>query len=234
MSEWAPKRFWQNATVETEGEGFAVRLDGRPVKTPGKAPLLMPTRAIAENVAAEWQAQDDRIDPRTMPWTRSANSAIDKVAPERIGVRDHLISYAGTDLLCYRAERPESLVERQSKEWDPILDWTEKTFGVRLLVTKGVMPISQNEGSLVSLYREMEAMTDYQITGFYDLVTLSGSYAIGLAAAHGFQTPETLWAASRIDEVWQAEQWGQDDEAEEMARIKESAFLHAASFYHAA
>lgn len=234
MSEWAPKRFWQNATVEAEGEGFAVRLDGRAVKTPGKAALVMPTEEIAINVAAEWQAQEKTIDPRTMPWTRSANSAIDKVAPQRDGVREHLISYAGTDLLCYRAESPDGLVARQSELWDPILDWTEKTFDVRLLVTKGVMPISQSEEALTTLYAAMEEMSDFQITGFYDLVTLSGSFAMALAATHRFQAPAELWNASRADEIWQAEQWGADEEAEEAARIKEEAFLHAASFYHAA
>lgn len=234
MSEWAPKRFWQNATVEAEGEGFAVRLDGRPVKTPGKAPLVMPTEEIAQNVAAEWQAQEKTIDPRTMPWTRSANSAIDKVAPQRDGVREHLISYAGTDLLCYRAEAPEGLVERQAELWDPILEWTEETFGARLLVTRGVMPISQSEGAISTLYRAMEEMSDFQITGFYDLVTLSGSYAMALAATHRLQDPADLWDASRTDEVWQAEQWGVDEEAEEAAGIKKAAFLHAASFYHAA
>jgi len=234
MSEWAPKRFWQNATVEREADAFTVHLDGRPVRTPGKRALLVPTETMAHRIAEEWKAQDDKIDPESMPWTRSANSAIEKVAPERAGVEAHLIDYAGTDLVCYRAERPESLISRQASAWDPILAWAEHNFDARLSTTSGVMPVEQPGHAIERLSQTMPQMSDFQMTGFYDLVTLSGSFLIGLAAAHGFAPEHDLWDASRVDEMWQIEQWGADEEASEVAEIKKQAFLHATEFYRSA
>lgn len=234
MSEWAPKRFWQNATVESDGGTFTVHLDGRPVLTPGKRPLLVPTETIAQRIAEEWQAQDDKIDPASMPWTRSANSAIEKVAATRPGVEAHLIDYAGTDLVCYRAERPDTLIERQSAAWDPILAWAEETFGARLATTSGVMPVEQPAEAINRLSKTMPSMSDFEMTGFYDLVTLSGSFLIGLAAAQEFAPTSALWDSSRVDELWQIEQWGADEEAAEVAEIKKHAFLHATEFYRSA
>ncbi len=234
MSEWSLKRFWQNATVDPLDDAFAVLLDKRPVRTPGKRLLHVPSEAIARQIAAEWEAQIKAVDPRTMPWTRTANSAIDKVATQREAVRDYLIDYAATDLISYRAEAPAGLVERQSALWNPILDWVEAEMGVRLLATIGVMPISQNAETLLRLKSAMKEMSDFQLAGFYDLVTLSGSYVIALAASRRAQASDALWSASRSDEDWQAEQWGADEEAAESAEIKKIAFLHAASFYHAA
>lgn len=231
MSSWAPKRFWQNATVVADKDRFAVHLDGRPVRTPGKSLLVVPTRALAERIAAEWQAQEEKIDPESMPWTRSANSAIEKVAAARQGVEEHLIEYAGTDLLCYRAEGPVSLISRQVESWDPILEWAEQAFGVRLATTSGVMPVEQPQDAIERLAQTMPPMNDFAITGFYDLVTLSGSFLIGLAVAHGQSDESALWAASRVDENWQFDQWGADEEAAEAAEIKKTAFLHATEFY---
>ena len=231
MSEWAPKRFWQNATVERDGDAFTVHLDGRPVRTPGKRSLLVPTKTMAQRIAEEWQAQDDKIDPESMPWTRSANSAIEKVANERAGVEAHLIDYAGTDLLCYRAEQPDSLIERQAAMWDPILAWAEQSFAARLDTTSGVMPIEQPADAIERLSQTMPLMSDFQMTGFYDLVTLSGSFLIGLAAARGFASEHDLWDASRVDEMLQIEQWGADEEASEVTEINKQAFLLATEFY---
>ena len=230
MSTWAAKRFWDKATVVSQGDGFAIHLDGRPVRTPGKSLLEVPTRSIADRIAAEWDAQEGKIDPESMPWTRSANSAIEKVATTRAGVETHLIDYAGTDLLCYRAERPDSLIARQAGAWDPVLDWADQTFGVRLATTCGVMPVDQPSEAIERLAKTMPSMNDFAMTGFYDLVTLSGSFLIGLAAAHG-QDESVLWEASRVDEIWQFEQWGADEEAAEAAEIKKNAFLHATEFY---
>lgn len=234
MSEWAPKRFYKDARVGPEAEGFAVRLDGRPVRTPGKRPVVMPTRAMAEAVADEWRAQAERIDPRTMPWTRSVNSAIDKVAPQRDEVMEFLAGYAGTDLLCYRAERPEALVARQREAWDPVLDWLTRRYDVRFRVTSGVMPIEQDADLQLRLARTMEPMSAFGLTGFHDLVTLSGSFALALAAAEDFRPAEEIWSLSRIDETWQSEQWGVDEEAAATEAVKRQAFLHAAFFLKAA
>lgn len=231
MSIWAPKRFWQNATVEPTDEGFAVHLDGKSVRTPGKSLLIVPTETMAQRIAAEWQAQEEKINPESMPWTRSANSAIEKVSAARAGVQEHLIDYAGTDLLCYRATSPASLIARQAAVWDPILAWAEHTFDAKLATTSGVMPVAQPEDSIERLAQTMPPMSDFQMTGFYELVALSGSFLIGLAAIHDFAGESELWDASRLDETWQFEQWGADEEAAEAAEIKKSAFLHATAFY---
>ena len=234
MSEWGSKRFWSTVSVAAGAEGFSIRLDGRPVRTPAKRTLVLPTQAIARHVAAEWDAQDDHVDPVTMPWTRSANAAIDKVATQRRDVMDHLAGYADTDLLSYRASEPVELVLRQQKTWDPLLDWVATHHGVRFEVTRGVMPIEQESTRISRLVCRMEPMSSFQLTGFHDLVTLSGSFVIALAAADGaFPVPD-LWAASRLDENWQVEQWGEDVEAAEEAARKMRAFGHAAELFRLA
>jgi chaperone required for assembly of F1-ATPase len=231
MSDWAMKRFWTEVSVEAEGADFAIKLDGRTVKTPAKRTLMVPSKTMAQNIANEWDAQQEAVDPKTMPWTRSANAAIDKVALQRTGVMAHLADYAGSDLLCYRAEGPDSLVRRQQQTWDPILDWVSEEFAVRFETTAGVMPVDQPPESVPVLAATMEPMTDIQLTGFYDLVTLSGSFAIALATAFQFQSRTKLWAASRLDEDWQIEQWGHDEEASEAAELKKQAFHHATEVY---
>lgn len=234
MSEWAPKRFYKDATFDREGDQYVVRLDGKPVRTPGKRLLAMPGEAMARNVAEEWQAQEDRIDPGAMPWTRSANTAIDKVSAQRAEIIDHISGYADTDLLCYRAEGPAELVERQSQHWDTLLDWVTQRYLVSLKVTRGVMPVAQDEATLLTLKATMEPMSDFQLTGFYELVSLSGSFAIALATVEAVQPPDVLWKISRIDEDWQSEQWGVDEEAAAAAELKRQAFLHAHAFFRTA
>ncbi|MFD3190967.1 ATP12 family chaperone protein [Sedimentitalea sp. HM32M-2] len=231
MSEWKRKRFWKTARVADGPEGFSVELDGRPVRTPGKAPLALPTRAMAEAMAAEWQAQDEVINPLSMPVTRSANSAIDKVRPQHAEVADMLADYGDSDLLCYRAEAPAALIQRQSAQWDPALDWAAETLGVRLQARCGVMHRPQDCGDLSELRRRVHAMTDFQLAGFHDLVSLSGSLVLGFAAALDWRGAQEIWTLSRLDELWQQEQWGADEDAEEMAETKRLAFLHAKRFY---
>ncbi|MEO0916452.1 MAG: ATP12 family protein [Pseudomonadota bacterium] len=234
MSEWAMKRFWKEVSFEKHNSSFHVVLDGRSVKTPAKRLLVLPTEAMAFQIAREWDAQDGVIDPRQMPWTRSANAALDKVASQRSEVCGHLTGYAGTDLLCYRADSPQGLVERQTELWDPILDWVAEKFGSRLKVTSGVMPVAQDSSDVERLAAIMRGFSVFQLTGFYDLVTLSGSFVLALAATEGIRTPEELWSLSRVDEDWQIEQWGADEEAADHAELKKSAFFHASDFFKAA
>ena len=234
MSEWGSKRFWSTVSVAAVPEGFSIRLDDRPVLTPAKRAFVLPTQAIARHVAAEWDAQEDQVDPATMPWTRSANAAIDKFETQRRDVVDHLAGYAGTDLLSYRAAEPVELVLRQKKTWDPLLDWVATRHGVRFEVTRGVMPIEQESACISRLARRMEPMSSFQLTGFYDLVTLSGSFVIALAAADGAFPVSVLWTASRLDENWQVEQWGEDVEAAGEAVRKMRAFRHAAELFRLA
>lgn len=231
MSEWAPRRFYEQATAtEVEG-GHGIALDGRRVMTPGKSPLVVPTRPLAEAIAAEWQAQDEKIDPNTMPFTRTANSAIEKVAPQRAEVAQMLAEYGDSDLLCYRADGPEALVERQAEQWDPMLDWAEATHGARLAPRAGIMHAPQDGAALDRLAARVHEMDAFELAAFHDLVSLTGSLVLGLAATDPAQDPQHLWALSRLDESWQEEQWGVDEEAAEMAARKQAAFHHAHRFY---
>ncbi|WP_299146813.1 ATP12 family protein [uncultured Tateyamaria sp.] len=231
MSEWKQKRFWVDAAaVETE-QGWTVHLDGRAVKTPAKAGLILPTQSMAEAVAAEWAAQDEEINPLNMPYTRSANAAIDKVAIQHGEVADMLAAYGDADLLCYRADAPAGLVARQAETWDPYLDWAAETFGARLRPRTGVMHESQDADALRRLSDRVHALSHFQLAGFHDLVSLSGSLVLGFAAAQDLHLMPTVWAASRVDEIWQQEHWGEDDEAHEVAEIKKQSFLHAKSFF---
>jgi len=230
MSEWKAKRFWKAATVEDGPDGYQVRLDARPLMTPLKSPLIVPTQAMAVAMATEWDAQATDIDPRTMPVTRSANSAIDKVAPQRQAVADMLAAYAETDLLCHRAEMPVELAALQADGWDPLLDWAGRHFQAPLVVTTGVMPVEQPTASLAALAHAVTETPVFTLTALHDLIMLSGSLVLGLAVARREIPADRAWLLSRIDEDWQTAQWGHDDEAAAVAIRKRDAFLHADRF----
>ena len=230
MSEWQAKRFWKKADVTADPQGVGIALDGKPLRTPAKAPLIVPSRALAVAIADEWDAQVDKIDPETMPITRAANSAIDKVAPQRRAVVAMLGEYGATDLLCYRADGPQGLVDAQAAAWDPMLDWAGQTFGARLVTTAGVMPIDQDSRALARLAAPLETLSAFELTAMHDLVALSGSLVLGLAAAHGDHDADAVWATSRIDEEWQMQEWGADEEAEATAARKRRDFLAAHRF----
>lgn len=231
MTGWTAKRFWTEARAEPCPGGHTVRLDGRPVKTPAKTPLVVPTAAMAQTIAAEWQAQDGVVRPETMPVTRSANAALDKVATQFDEVVDLLAAYGDTDLLCYRATGPGALVDRQATAWDPVLDWAAAALGAPLVATSGVMHIAQPAESLAALRARVAAMTPFQLTGFHDLVAISGSLVLALAVTEGHLTGQQIWDLSRIDETWQAELWGTDDEAAAAESVRREGLLHAERFY---
>jgi chaperone required for assembly of F1-ATPase len=230
MSEWAPKRFWKTAEAQATEQGFGIVLDGRPVRTPAKALLTVPSHAIAAKIAEEFAAQEDRIDPRTMPFTRTANAAVDKVAIQHADVADMLADYGDSDLLCYRADGPDELVERQSAAWNPLLDWAEQALNAKLETRVGVMHAPQDPAAVSELRRRVHELSNFELAAFHDLVAISGSLIIGFAAQSGVRTIEELWASSRVDEIWQQEQWGEDDEAKDVADYKKAAFLHANEF----
>lgn len=231
MSEFEIRRFWTETGVAQTEDGWTVTLDGRHLRTPGKAPLILPTRAYAEECAAEWESQVDVVRPDSMPLTRAANSAIDKVASQFDAVAGLITAYGETDLLCYRAEGPDSLVQRQAAAWDPLLDWAAEALGARLEPTTGIMHRPQDPEALARLAEAARGFGPFELTAFHDLVALSGSLIIGFAAARRTVSPETLWAASRIDEDWQAEQWGIDEEAAEQAALRKQAFVQAAHIF---
>ena len=231
MSLLKQKRFWKAAAVVTRGAGFGVELDGRPVNTPNKTPLVVPTRAMAEAIAKEWDAQVEKIDPLTMPVTRGANSAIDKVAPQQAEVVADLANYGDSDLLCYRAAGPQELIARQAEKWDPALDWAAETFGARLNVGEGVMHVAQNPALLANLHAEVAAFDNFALAGVHDLIAISGSLILALSVTRGAVDAEDAWLLSRLDEHWQIELWGEDDEALAHEALKKEAFLNAARFY---
>lgn len=231
MSEWKAKRFWKQATTAPEGDGFSVLLDGRPVRTPAKTHLIVPTEAMAQAIAAEWDAQEGEIKPETMPITRSANAALDKVVPQFDEVVALLADYGGTDLLCYRAATPAELAERQAQSWDPLIDWAATALGAPLHVGAGVMHIPQPEDSLARLKAQVGALNPFQLAAFHDQVSLSGSLVLAFAVTERRLSPDEAWSLSRIDEAWQAEQWGEDEEAAEHAALKKASFLSAAHIF---
>lgn len=232
MSDWKAKRFWTHVGVEKDGQGYVVTLDKRRVQTPAKRALVLPSRRLAERIAQEWDAQDEQIVPLSMPFTRAANSAIDRVTPHRAEVAALIADYGASDLVCYRADSPDELVARQAAAWDPILDWLAATFEVRLVTTAGLQFVAQPDAAIQILRAEVDRMTPFQLTALHDLVGLSGSLAIGLAATRDAFDIDTLWAASRIDESWQIAQWGADDEAEALARSKHADFLRAHELFN--
>ena len=231
MSDWAAKRFWSDVTVDLRGEDYVILLDKRLVKTPAKATLAVPSQAMAEAIAAEWEAQGEKIDPRTMPTTRSANAALDKVTPQRAEVAQLIAAYGEDDLLCYRAPSPEELLTRQKQAWDPLLAWAAQAFDAPLRTTEGVMHVEQPANSVINLTAGVTAQTSFQLAALHDLVSMSGSLVIGLAAQAGAFEIDDLWTRSRLDELWQIEHWGQDDDSDATAALKQAAFFHADRFY---
>ena len=225
------KRFWKAATVQPLDAGFTVHLDQRRLTTPLRTAMVLPTRALAAAIAAEWQAQGDKVDPATMPMTRRANAALDKVTPQHAEVAALLAEYGASDLVCYRADHPAELVDRQAQAWDPILTWAETEFGVRLTVTSGIMPVAQTPQNLRVLKENVVGMDPFSLAGFYDLVALSGSLLIAFATIRLLNDPGEMWRISQLDEDWQAELWGLDDEAAKTASRKKGEYLDAFGFY---
>ncbi|WP_322895887.1 MULTISPECIES: ATP12 family chaperone protein [unclassified Yoonia] len=232
MSDWKPKRFWQAATAQPCDGGFTVTLDGRAVKTPAKALLVVPTMPMAEAIALEWDAQTGLVDPRTMPVTRSANAAIDKVRSQRAEVIALLAEYGDSDLLCYRAATPDGLVAKQAQHWDPLLDWAARELDAPLAVGQGVMHVTQPPESLATLQRALEAFDDFALAAAHDLISLSGSLVLALAVTRQYLLAAQAWDISRVDEDWQIAQWGLDEEAAAATAVKRDAFLHAERVFH--
>lgn len=223
-----PKRFYKTASAEPRGDGFALLLDGRGVKTPGKRQLILPTRAFADAVAAEWNAQGERIDPATMPLTRIANTAIDGVAENMDAVADDIVAFAGSDLLCYRAAGPEGLVVRQGAHWDPLLEWATEELAAPLETVTGVMPVVQPAAALAGIAAALEELGPFALAALHVMTTLAGSAVIGLAHGRGRLSLEEAWKAAHVDEDWQIEQWGEDAEAA-ARRVRRLAEFEAAS-----
>ncbi|WP_342642031.1 ATP12 family chaperone protein [Rhodoligotrophos ferricapiens] len=225
-----PKRFYKQAEVaETDG-GFTVTLDGRGIKTPLKQPLTLPARTLAEAVAAEWNAQGEHVDPASMGLTRLSNTAIDRVAPDKQRIVSEILAFAGSDLLCYRAESPDPLVARQCAIWDPILKWAAESLGVGLVTATGIIHRAQPEASLAKLNTLLNDYDPFALTAIHNMTTLSGSAIVAVAVARGHLEPEAGWAAAHLDEDWQIEQWGEDAATLRRRALRKAEFDSAVSF----
>jgi chaperone required for assembly of F1-ATPase len=223
-----PKRFYKSVTVgDGPDGGFAILLDGRAVKTPATKPFAAPTRAIAEAIAAEWQAQADVIDPTKMPTTRLANSIIDGITERTGEIRADIAKFFGSDLLFYRAEGPEGLVKRQAEHWDPVLAWAAERLGARFILAEGIMHVTQPAAAVSAASQAIP--TDPWAVGALHVVTaLTGSALLALALALGFRNAEQAWTASNVEEDWNTDQWGNDDLAIDRLVVRRAEF-HAAA-----
>ena len=225
------KRFYKVASHERREDGsFGIFLDGRPVRTPARAFLALPHAALAEAVAQEWAAQGEDIDPASMPFTGFANAALDQIAPDPQRFAATISVYGESDLLCYRADGPAPLVRRQEEQWQPLLDWAEARYGVTFAVTSGVLHIDQPEATLARLHAVVAEQAPLLLAPLSPLVGIAGSLVIGLAVIEeAFDLPR-LWQAAELDELWQAEQWGDDDEALLRRTRRHRDFSEAARF----
>jgi chaperone required for assembly of F1-ATPase len=224
------KRFWKITSVEPAEGGFTVSLDGRPMKTPSKTPFIAPSRALAEAAAAEWDAQEGAIRVTTMPVTRAINVALDRVAREHEAVADIVAEYGATDMLCYRASWPGPLAEREAEGWNPILAWVETRYGAPLIQVEGVVHVAQPAASIAALRAVVKAFDPFALAALHELVSIAGSLGLGLAVAEGRLSAPDAWTLSRIDEDYQIEQWGEDDEAKALAARRHRDFLRADRF----
>ena len=206
------KRFYKEAKVTAAGDEFGVQLDGKPLLTPGKRALRVPSRALAEAIAAEWQGQGVTVKPLELPLTRLVSTALDRVEPRSADVIGEVAKYATTDLLCYRADEPRELIERQAQIWQPLLDWTEARFAAPLTVTQGVLPVAQDLATLAAIERAIAAHDSLQLVALHLATASCGSVVLGLALLAERLSPEEAFAAAALDESFQIERWGEDAE----------------------
>lgn len=210
------KRFWKDVAVTPEG---GIALDGRPVRTPGRLPLVVPFPTLAEAIADEWRAVGETIDPRAMPLTGLANAAIERIAPDAPTFAGGIAVYGGSDLLCYRAE-PGPLAERQVAAWDPVLDWARERYRVEFVIADGVMPVEQPPRTLARLREVVVALSSWQLAPLSPVVGLTGSLLLGLGVVERAIDADTAWRAAHVDEDWQVEQWGEDALAAETRAMR--------------
>ncbi len=203
------RRFYETAGVDEAAEGFRILLDGKPVRTPAKRLLAAPVRALADAIAAEWQAQKDAIEPARMPRTRLANSIIDGVADSKDAVADEIVRYLGSDLLFYRAGDPPGLVARQTEHWDPVIAWARDALGARFILAEGIVHVAQPPEA-VAAARAAMPRDAWRLGALHVVTTLTGSALLGLALAQGALSLDAAWAAAHVDEDWQMTQWGRD------------------------
>jgi chaperone required for assembly of F1-ATPase len=224
------KRFWKQAEAVVEVDGWGVRLDQRPLRTPSRALLAVPTQELALAIASEWAEAAETVDPRAMPLTGLVNAAIDRVAPDRASFAASLAQYAQADLACYRAEGPESLAAEQAERWDALLGWARRRYDVDFKTTTGIIHVAQPPATVDRLAHEVAALDPFRLAGLSPLVTIGGSLIAALAVLEEALTPAQAWDAVSVDERWQIQKWGADTEALAAMESRRRDFLSAARF----
>jgi chaperone required for assembly of F1-ATPase len=228
----APRRFYKAATVTPVERGWSILLDGKSLRSPAKRPFVLPTEALAAAIAEEWQAQGEKVEPRTMPLMQLAATAIDRLADDRDGLVAETAGYGGSDLICYRADEPPSLVRRQEEAWQPLIAWAAERYDVALNVTTGIVAVEQPSHALATFRRVLEGCDLFALTALAAMTGSAGSLVIALALAEGRLSADEAADAALLDELFQAEKWGRDPEAERR-RTAIRADLLAAKRFHA-
>ena len=224
------KRFWKQADAVERDGGWGVELDGKPLRTPARDLLTVPTKALAEAIASEWNEVGDKIDPGTLPLTGLANAAVDRVTPDKEAFAKGIARYAEADLACYRAEGPSALVDRQTESWDALIGWGRRRFDVDFRTTSGIVHVDQPAATVDRLSHAVAALDPFRLAGLSPLVTISGSLLAALGVLEGTLMPEQAWDAVTVDDRWQLEQWGSDAEAEAAIDNRRRDFIAAARF----
>jgi chaperone required for assembly of F1-ATPase len=229
-----PRRFYREVDVVALDGQYGIHLDQKPVKTPAKRTLALPTQAAAELAATEFRAQEKLVDPLTMPVTRIANTTIDGVADNLQAVIEDIVKFAASDLLCYRADSPAALVEREAQAWDPLLDWMRDSFGANFILVEGVMPAAQPREAVAAFANRLRVHGEpYRIACIHTLTSLTGSAIAALAIAESFADAQDVWQAAHVDEDWNIEQWGQDEQAAERRDLRHGEFMAATNLLRA-
>lgn len=224
------KRFWKEAAAAKVDDGFAIQLDGRPVKTPGRHDLVVPSENLAKGLAEEWNAVAEKIDPSAMPMTGLANAAIERVGTDPISFAASLAKYGENDLTCYRADSPDSLVKAQAEAWDPLQQWASKRYDIAFHCVSGVMHVPQPDATVETLSDEVSKLSTFELAGLSPLVTAGGSLVAALAVKEGAVSVDEAWKAVSVDERYQAERWGEDEEAKASLATREKDFRAGARF----
>lgn len=224
------KRFWKEVSVKTEVGGWTILLDGRSVRTPARALLVVPSRRLADGVADEWRTVGENVDPRAMPLTGLTNGAIDRIAPELETFKLGVARYAEADLLCYRSATPRELANRQEQQWDPLLGWARRRYDVDFVITNELAHVAQPRATIEQLSQAVLALDPFSTAGLSKLVTIGGSLVGALAVFEKVVTPDQAWEALSVDEQWQLEQWGADPEGAAALENRGCDFLAAARF----
>ncbi len=226
-----PKRFYKNVAVINEKGEYAITLDDRKIKTPMKMALTVSNEQLANAIAAEWEQQKEFIDSETMIITKMTNTAIDRVAPRKTEIIEELVTYAGSDLICYRAEEPASLVETEKQNWDPFLTWFKDEKEINLKLATGIIHVQQDPEVLEKITHLYEPLDEFALTALYNITTMLGSALLPLSYALGHGNEQQIWSAAHIEEDYQIARWGEDEQAALRRAKRKAEFDQTTAFY---